>query len=424
MLSTILRRARQISRRLHVRVILFAVLNLVALALAKLISPIVPDWLGDRIGAEAVDPILSIIASSMLAVTTFSLTIMMAGLHRASSQWTPRSHLILREDTVTQSVLSNFLGAYLFALVAIILRAADVFDHRDIVVLFGMTLVVVALIVVSFIRWILHLEGLGSLPETAEQIEDKATDSLQRIASHPCKGANPLTDPNTQIPQDALMITAPQHGYIPQLFEEALQKLASDNDLRIYLVTSVGRYLHKGDPLAFVSTPSGALDDGLKDDITECVQISDLRSFEQDPVFGVAVMAEIATRALSPGINDPGTAIDVVYRLGHLVSLAAPQGVDVPEVKYDRLWVPPLDLAELFNTSFDPICRCAGDAVEVHLALQNALSGVITHAAPELSKEAWKMADICRARAETMISFPADIARLREVAVTRQADTD
>ena len=413
MLSTILRRGRQISRRLPVRVILFAVLNLVALAVAKFVSPIVPDWLGERIGAKAVDPILSIIASSMLAVTTFSLTIMLMGLQRASSQWTPRSHLILREDTITQSVLANFLGAYLFALVAIILRAADVFDQRDIVVLFGMTLIVVALIIISFIRWIVHLEGLGSLPSTAAQIENRTSEALRRIAEHPSKGAHPLTDPATQIPDGALPFRASQHGYVQQIFEQSLQEIAEKNDLRIFIVTSVGRYLHKDDLLGFVATPNGALEDDLASKINAGVAIADLRSFEQDPVFGLAVMAEIATRALSPGVNDPGTAIDVVYRLGHLVTLAAPQEQSAAKPTFDRLYLPPVDLSELLNASFDPICRYAGDAVEVQLAIQNALSRVMIHAAPDLAEEARKAARQCAERAEAAIGFPADLERLR-----------
>jgi hypothetical protein len=171
MIRSILRWLRQQSRRIHVRVILFAVLNMAALAVAALIGPLIPDDMGDLIGAEAVDTILQVIATSMLAVVTFSLTIMVTAFSRAEGQWTPRSHILLREDTRTHSVLATFLGAYLYALIAIILRAADVFGENEMVVLFFTTLLVVAAIVISIIRWILHLEGYGSLTVTARQME-------------------------------------------------------------------------------------------------------------------------------------------------------------------------------------------------------------------------------------------------------------
>ncbi|HSG55950.1 MAG TPA: DUF2254 family protein, partial [Paracoccaceae bacterium] len=94
------------SRRLHVRILLITALSPLAVVLAKLFGGFLPDWLVARIGAQAVDPILTIIAGAMLAVTTFALTMMTGAFRTASSQWTPRAHLVMMEDTVTQNVLA------------------------------------------------------------------------------------------------------------------------------------------------------------------------------------------------------------------------------------------------------------------------------------------------------------------------------
>ncbi|MCC1491808.1 DUF2254 domain-containing protein [Cognatishimia sp. F0-27] len=414
MIGSLLRRLRQLSRRIHVRVILFALLVLVALAMAKPMGPLIPERLGEWIGADALDPILATMASSMLAVTIFSLTIMQSALANAASAWTPRSHLILREDTVTHSVLANFLGAYLFALLAIILRAADLFDPRESVVLFGMTIVVVVIIVVSLIRWIVHLEGLGSLPFTARVIEREARAALEAAALTPCHGGHALTDPGTQIPNDAVAIKARQAGYLQQIFEPTVQEAAEEHDLRVYIVVSVGQYVLTDEVMAFVAAHSGAPDPDALTRIGQAMMIDDARSFEQDPVFGLTVLAEIATRALSPGVNDPGTAIDIAHRLTPVLA-AARTGVPRKTGVHDRIWSPPLEADRLFDASYDPIARYAGSAVEVHRAVLRALGQVATATQDDGVREAARaMQARCLERARAAIRFEADLEALEQ----------
>ena len=412
-LKSLIRVARQISRRLYMRVLLYAALNVVAVLAAALLEPLIPDGLGLTIGAGSVDTILQIIASSMLAVTTFSLTIMTSAFGRASGQWTPRSHLMLREDTVTHSVLATFVGAYLFALVAIILRATDFYGAREIVVLFIVTLAVVAAIIVSIIRWIVHLEGLGSLTETAARMERHAAATLGRAGDRPCNGGHPLDHPDLTIPGDAAVITAPGPGYVQQLYEDALQSAAEARDARIYVVAEVGSYVQKGDPLARVSG-AGAVGEALRTAIREAIPVRDIRSFEQDPVFAVTVLSEVAVRALSPGVNDPGTATDILNRLSHVIPLAAPAGADRSgPVRCDRLWVPPVQPEALLHAAMDPVARCAGDAVEVHEAIQRARDDIARRAQPPLAQAARDCAARAMRRARAAISDRADRARLR-----------
>lgn len=414
MLLTVLRVLRQMSRRIYVRVILFAVLDLVALALALLLGPFIPLEIGGIVGAEAVDTILELMASSMLAVTTFSLTIMTAAFATAASNWTPRSHLVLREDTRTHSVLATFLGSYLYSLIAIILQSAGVFDERGIVILFFVTLLVVATIVVSIIRWIVHLEGLGSLSATARALESEAADALRRAAERPCHGGHSW-DGDT-VPPGAICLRARRHGYVQQVFENAMQSWADSEKAEIRVPVWVGQYVHRGDTLAWIS---GVEDLNEAAVLHEAMPIRDVRSFDQDPIFGVSVLAEVATRALSPGVNDPGTAIDVAHRLAHVLRQAeegrvdqaraddADADADGPEC--DRLWFVPLDPEELFRSSFDPISREAGNCVEVQIAVQTALKAVADGVEGSLAAAAHAAARRCRQRAEQALQDESDL---------------
>ena len=91
MLTSLFHRFKIMSRELWVRVLIIAVLSVVSVLMARLIGPFIPDGFADMIGAGAVDHLLDILATSMLAVTTFSLSVMVS-IHRAiSSQWTPRA---------------------------------------------------------------------------------------------------------------------------------------------------------------------------------------------------------------------------------------------------------------------------------------------------------------------------------------------
>lgn len=411
MLQSLLRRLRQAARRIHFRVILIAVLTLVALGLAHFLGSLIPPSLGDRIGAEAVDSILNTLASSMLAVTIFSLTIMTGALQTAAGNWTPRSHLVLRQDTVTQSVLSTFLGAYLFAIVGIVMRAAHLFDDRGIVVLFLMALAVVALVLLSLIRWILHLEGLGSLPFTAARLEEEAALAVLRAADRPCHGAHPLSSDGAEIPDDSLQLKAQKSGYLQQIFEGAIQAEAVEEDLCVHVSVAVGDYLLKGQVLAHVS---GANELSAKTEaiLRECLPLGPDRSFEEDPVFGVTVLSEVAVRALSPGVNDPGTAIDVINRLARVLAPLRTDPQDKPE--NDRLWARPLRASAVVAAAYDPIARCAGDALEVHVQLQRALRQLAEVAEDEdLCEAARDTAQQALTRAEAQIGFAGDMERLR-----------
>ena len=111
---------RGLQRRLWFRATLFSVAGVATALLALLLRDHIPASLPAKVGADAVDKILPIIASSMLAVTTFSLSTMVTAYNAAASSVTPRAYPLLLEDSTTQNALAHFLGSFLFSLVGII----------------------------------------------------------------------------------------------------------------------------------------------------------------------------------------------------------------------------------------------------------------------------------------------------------------
>ena len=334
--KTLVRKAREYTRKLWVRVVLMGFMAVLALGLTQILETFVPDELARTLGGQAADRLLDIIANAMLAVTIFSLTVMVSVYQASSSQFTPRVHRLIIQDRTTQNTLAVFTGAYVYALTGIILRETGVYVDDRAFVLFGMTVVVLAVIVIYLIRWVLHLQTFGSLIDNTRQIEDVTRRNFIERLQTPCLGAVPLT---SAPPEDTEIVRASESGYVQHIYPEALQKAAEAHGMEIYLVCNIGSFVFINEPLARVRR-RGAGDPEARsyEDIEEAIQtnvvLGDVRTFDQDPRFGLQVMGEVASKALSPGINDPGTAIDVITRVGRILSHYA----DETEVETTALW--------------------------------------------------------------------------------------
>jgi len=369
MLPSILRQLHAFSRRLVVRILLIALFAVLAIALAKVLGHTIPFGLKDRIGADAVDRILSIIANSMLAVTIFLLTIMAASHRIAQTQWTPRAHQVLLQDTTTHTVLATFVGAYLYALIVIVLRETNVFQGEELVVLFFMTLLVVVLVVVGIIRWISHMEVLGSLIETAQRIEDHARRAYRMRCSHPALGARAF---DGTPPEEAVPVLANRTGYVQQVYQDRLQEAAEEAEAEIYLMRRVGDFVHEGEELARVR---GRED--CTDVVRRHVSVGTLRNYVQDPEFGLQNLTEIGQRALSPGINDPGTAVDMIRRVARVLLSGEPDA-EAEELRYDRVYVRPLPRERLISDTIGAMLRDGIDHPKVVEAAEQSLKALAT----------------------------------------------
>lgn len=405
LLQLAFRRLREIGRKLWVRVIAIAALSFVAVFMSRLFAPLIPDGMSEAIGADSLVDILTIIANAMLAVTTFSLTVIVT-IHRSvSSQWTPRAHRVLLRDAPTQTVLATFIGAFIYSLTSLILLSTPYFGEAGVVVLFGMTLLVIVLIVAMMLRWILHLQTWGSLLQTLDAIESYAVQAFRERAQRPCHGANPLT-PDIVIPPRAADLCAPRTGFIQDIYEPRIDTSAAKAGANVYLTAPPGLFVHKGEVIGHVAAGT----EELIEEIAGAIVIGKVRTPDQDPRLCLVMLSEIGSKALSPGINDPGTAIDVLGTLTRILGHYQPEA-DGPPPEYPNLWLPPLDAEHLITDAFAAIARDGAALVEVQIALQKRLAGIIAHQ-PALAQAAQQMAADALARANAALDHPADRDRL------------
>ncbi|MEH0834724.1 DUF2254 domain-containing protein [Pectobacterium cacticida] len=369
---------KTVVKKLWFRATLFAVVAVITALLSILFKSFIPESLVMNVGAEAVDNILNILASSMLAVTTFSLSIMVTAYGSATTNVTPRATLLVVEDATTQNVLATFIGSFLFSLVGIIALNMGAYGDSGRVILFVVTLLVIALIIFTLLRWIQHLTSLGRVGDTTAKVEQVTTETLIERAQNPYLGGRPWLD-STKQPKGTTAVYADNIGYVEHIDIGKLHALIADSALHVYLIAQPGTFVHPTRPIMYVTNNNDA---NVTARLQETLSIADVRSFNQDPRFGLCVMAEIACRALSAAINDPGTAIDVIGRGVRVLSKYAQNKSENNEVNYPAIHVAPLLTHDLLEDFFLPIARDGAAIREISLRLFKGLA-MLSHGWPD-----------------------------------------
>lgn len=410
---------KQAMRRLWFTATLYCLFGVVTALAAIWLAPYLPEELPRSFGAKSVDSILTIIASSMLAVTTFSLTTLVSATSAAANSATPRATSLLLEDRTAQRALSTFLGAFLFSLIGLIALNTELYGERGRFLLFLSTLLMVALIVVTLLRWIDHLAGLGRVGETISRVEHAANRALDAHRKDPSLGARAWQAP----PAGAIAIFHTQVGYVQHLDMTAISRLAEQLDATIHVRRRPGSHCDPAEPIAHLvlKDHGRTLPPDAVISLRAAFSIGDRRSFDQDPRFGLITLSEIASKALSPGINDPGTAIDVLATVTRLLA-QAPKHEPAP-VRHERVHLAPLSEEEVLDAAFMPISRDGAGQVEVAIRLQKSLAAIAA-AGTAHQTACRRMARSALARAKATLSFDEDRERLEAVHFRLFSHTD
>jgi len=240
--------------------------------------------------------------------------------------------------------------------------------------------------------------------ETTRQVERATETALAARRAAPWLGGRPAGEARARLPYT---VCHDRIGYVSHLDTGALNDLARAKDCDIRLRALPGTFVAPDTPLADLSIPD------CEEAVRKAFAIEDARSFDQDPRFGLIVLAEIATRALSPGINDPGTAIDVIGRsLRLLCGWERPEPDQGGDKGEGRLFVPALDPADLLEDAYATIARDGAGMVEVQLRLQKALTTLAGADDAALADAARALSARALAHAREGLSQPDDIARI------------
>jgi len=233
----------KISKRIWFRSFLYALIGIVTAFVALFVRGLVPDNISTLIGVGAVGNILTILASSMLTVATFSLAIMVAAYGNISSSATPRASKLLIENQSAQRVVATFIGAFLYSIVGIIALATNVYGGDGRFVLFIVTIVVIIVIAVTIIKWVDQLSTLGQVGNTIAEVEKATLLAITARINEPNLGGHRLESEPVSSDAQSVVITSEKVGFVALIDMKGIQKICQHRDITISLEVLPGSFI-------------------------------------------------------------------------------------------------------------------------------------------------------------------------------------
>lgn len=406
----------RIRERLWIKPLLICAVSVIAVFGAKVSDNLPLAHLSPDVSSGSVESLLSIMAASMLAIATFAVASMVSAYSSASTTATPRSFPLVIADDVSQNALSTFVGAFIFSIVALMSMKNGYFEIAGRFTLFSMTVAVLGFVVFTFVRWTDRIARLGRLGATVEQVESAAATAMLRRRKAMALGGLARNPQAAAVGGKAVFSS--EVGYVQQIDMQVLQEFAQNIGGRVVVDALPGTFAMPGNPLAHVIHGPEARGDADLKQVASAFTIGRDRVFDHDPRLGLIVLSEIAGRALSPAVNDPGTAIGILGTLVRLFTLWAQHddNLAVQPVEFDRVVVPVLQMDDLFDDAFTAIARDGAGAVEVGVRLQKSLRSLASAGDDVMRVAAMRHAQRALASAEQALSLPHEVDAIRALA--------
>ncbi|MBT1073983.1 DUF2254 domain-containing protein [Geobacter grbiciae] len=340
-------------------------------------------------GPEGARTLLSTVAGSMIttAGVVFSITIVVLSL--TSSPFGPRLLGNFMRDTGTQVVLGTFVATFIYCL--LILRVVRGTDQESFVphlsVTFTYLLALMSTIVlIYFVHHVASSIQADSIITAVYRDLEATIDRLfPEQQEHGLKELGPKEVAEAlpaRFEEEGWPVAADGSGYLQAIDLEGLSSFARDHDLILRVHCHAGEFVAEGATLV-TAWPREHWDETLVKKVNDAFIRGRQRTNEQDMEYAVKQLVEVALRALSPGINDPFTAMTCIDWLGVAVGRSAQRKFPSP-LRYDekgslRLAVVPITFEEIVNAAFGQIRHAASFHLPVFLRLLEAITAVAPH---------------------------------------------
>ncbi|MGE0701349.1 MAG: DUF2254 domain-containing protein [Hyphomicrobiaceae bacterium] len=376
-------------------------------------------------GATGARALLGAIASSTITVagTVFSITV--AALTLAAGQMGPRLLRNFTRDRGNQLVLGAYLGTFVYAL--LVLRSVRSEEEGDFVPHLAVTagIGLAVLCVFALVWFVDHMASRINVDTVISLVSEDLQNTICHLASDEAQPGPPLRD----VWRGAEPVLDTRQGYLQQIDAEAIADWAAEKGTAVRLLVRPGDFVFPNAPIALTVHPV----DGAAAAIAGASALNHQRSSSADLEQSVRQLVELALRALSPGINDPFTAISVIDHLGAalcvLVPLHLPTGVVERGGKVVTV-VPGIDYDGLVDAMLHAIRQNAAGNPPVLIRMLEMLAAVgSAERQPGRRRTLQRHAALVLADAERSIEAPADLADVRRrydllLAVTDGPDAD
>lgn len=344
--------------------------------------------------ASAARTILSTIAGSLVTVISIAFSITVVALQQASAQFSPRVLRQFTADRINQFVLGAYTGTFIYALLVLRVVRSEEEDLVErfvpavsVTVAIGLALLCLALLIL----FIHHMSQELQISVIMDDVRRETVNQLDTLYPESVGAALAHGPSEPPLPADRQRVAQPTYvrsesaGFVRGIDEDALINAPSAGMEWVWIRRQIGEFVPCGGILAEVDPIDGDAADSLAA-IRDAFVLDRERSINQDPLFGLRLLSDVALRALSPGVNDPTTA---EYALGHLSDILCrlacrdfPPNVRASADGATRFIFSRPTWEDYVDAAFSQIRRAAESHVHVLGVLLNALHEVALRVPP------------------------------------------
>ncbi len=303
--------------------------------------------------------LLSTLIGGMLSLTVFSFSMVMIVLSQAASNYSPKILDGLVKEKHPQYVLGFYLGSIIFY-IPLLLSISDLKGERSVFAIGILASISLAIFnVFLFIYFIAHVSNSIKPSQIVKKIYDKTFKHLQEIRnrSEEKYGVVSKSDMETLLDNENwYIVKAKASGYYQDIKFKPLLKFLTKKDLKIKTKHHFSDYILKDSDLFSINKDD--LDKKTIEKIQSYFIFYTGESINENFIYGLRQLMEIAVKALSPGINDPGTAKLCINMISDIMSEFI--DIDILNVVYDknkspRILLNKINFEEICELCFDPI---------------------------------------------------------------------
>ena len=341
--------------------------------------------LGDAVpaafGVGAAQALLTAFATGLITVMGFIISVVIAGLTFSGTTVTPRMVREMQRNTTIRHVFGLLLLSVVYAFL-VLNRVAPPHDSNYVPDL--AVWLVVPLLVIDVIGLLLLVRQMGHtlrLVEIIDSVYHRAQQVIATMYPYALDAHRDGTEMTSGIDGPAYtLVNQERSGVVAALDVRELLAEATRANTTFELACAIGSYLPAGRPLLHVADRPSSMDID-EERLLHAVVVGDERTIDQDPLYALRLLVDIATRALSPAVNDPSTAVQAIDRIGAILWLLASRRLDRGSIRDEtgrvRLVVPLPTWEDFLSVGLTEIRQYGATSTQVMRRLRALLDDLL-----------------------------------------------
>ncbi len=334
------------------------------------------------VSVEGMRTLLSVAATSTVTLAGLVFSATLVALTLASSQYGPRLLYNFIRSNISQITFGVLLGNFAYCLIILRTLQENFLPHTALFLGFSYTIICL----LTFIIFVHHLVRSLSAEYILDSVAAKLDSAIDELFPQD-EGAGEQEAEQARLQWDDIddesFLVAQQSGYLQRIDTVNLANLAQQMDARLRVIIRPGQLIVAGDPCIALNMDDEKLEDSTRKSLLQSLIIGSSPTPEQDFEFEIKQLVEVGIRSLSPGINDPFTAIGCIDRL--LISMCKVASRKLPkQICYDsedtpRVLLRPVSFKNLLETAFLQIRSDGSSRPDVIIRLLESMLSLARH---------------------------------------------